>query len=71
VQLNDATTCPYHLTILKEQYLHNNTNTPFEISHGLLLDVDLFDQQTFIFVSIMQSKCNVDMQPPLDCNPTI
>jgi hypothetical protein len=43
VQRNDATTLPYHLTILKEQYLHNNTNAPIEVSHGPVLNVDLFD----------------------------
>jgi hypothetical protein len=43
MQLNDATTFFYHLTILKEQYLHNNSNTPIEISHDPLLEVDLFD----------------------------
>jgi hypothetical protein len=37
---------------------------PIGISNGPLLDADLFDQQAFIFVVIMQSNCIATMQPP-------
>jgi hypothetical protein len=39
------------------------------VSQDPLLDVDLFDQLTFIFVVTMQFDCTIAIQTPLDCNP--
>lgn len=64
IQPNVATTFPSHLTILKEQRCQNKIMLPIGVSHGPLLDADLFDQQVFIFVVIMQSNCIVAIKPP-------
>jgi hypothetical protein len=63
-QLDVVTTFLSHLTILKEQYYQNKIMLPIGVSHGLLLDVDLFDQQAYIFVVIMQSNYIVARQAP-------
>jgi hypothetical protein len=62
IQPNVATTFLGHLAILKKQYCQNKTMLPIGVSHDLLLDVDLFDEQVSIFFVIMQSNYIATMQ---------